>query len=348
MEDKEFREQYKKEFDAICASDGLKSAVKNLKPQKPRKVVTPFKATIGTVAAAIMIFAAVSDYSFEKDTSGVISETVVSTPLPEAKFASWGEDEAVQTSNQEDEQTQDVVEYKGTGNSLESVATTPEKKANKPATTAVPEKKTNKPVATVAAVERGNDKASQTKPTQNETIEHSESVTGEHQRVDDTNSVQSTEVNMVSSEQIEITGQETDAVIMPLNEDGPAPRSVGGEAYVPPTVEKWTLDRYYEYLGVNVSHKISGYYTGADSFEFEIGSDGVPLDDTAVLTFATADGTILNMTVSKHVLFDSTMSGTVSESGNGYNAYKISGGVYYNIYAVNTTKDALTQIIGSL
>ena len=86
MEDKEFRELYKKEFDGICASDGLKSAVKNLGPQKPRKVVTPFKATIGTVAAAIMIFAAVNDYSFEKDTSGVISETVVSTPLPKAEF----------------------------------------------------------------------------------------------------------------------------------------------------------------------------------------------------------------------------------------------------------------------
>lgn len=277
MEDKEFREQYKKEFDAICASDGLKSAVKNLKPQKPRKVVTPFKATIGTVAAAIMIFAAVSDYSFEKDTSGVISEKVVSTPLPETEFV--------------------IVEKKPEGKTTESPQTT------------------QKPVKANEAV-----------------IPPSVNVAEDSKTVQ----TQSPEIN------------EADTGIMPLNEDGPAPRMIGGDEYVAPTVGKWTLEQYYEYLGVNISQKIPGQYTGSDTFEFEIGTDGIPLDDTAVLNFITANGTTLRVTVSKHVLFDSAVSGTVSEAGNGYNAYKISGGVYYNIYAVNTTKDALTQIIGSL
>ncbi|MBR0359582.1 MAG: hypothetical protein IIX21_00525 [Clostridia bacterium] len=277
MEDKEFREQYKKEFDAICASDGLKSAVKNLKPQKPRKVVTPFKATIGTVAAAIMIFAAVSDYSFEKDTSGVISEKVVSTPLPETEFV--------------------IVEKKPEGKTTESPQTT------------------QKPVKANEAV-----------------IPPSVNVAEDSKTVQ----TQSPEIN------------EADTGIMPLNEDGPAPRMIGGDEYVAPTVGKWTLEQYYEYLGVNISQKIPGQYTGSDTFEFEIGTDGIPLDDTAVLNFITANGTTLRVTVSKHVLFDSAVSGTVSEAGNGYNAYKISGGVYYNIYAVNTTKDALTQIISSL
>lgn len=277
MEDKEFREQYKKEFDAICASDGLKSAVKNLKPQKPRKVVTPFKATIGTVAAAIMIFAAVSDYSFEKDTSGVISEKVVSTPLPETEFV--------------------IVEKKPEGKTTESPQTT------------------QKPVKANEAV-----------------IPPSVNVAEDSKTVQ----TQSPEIN------------EADTGIMPLNEDGPAPRMIGGDEYVAPTVGKWTLEQYYEYLGVNISQKIPGQYTGSDTFEFEIGTDGIPLDDTAVLNFITANGTTLRVTVSKHVLFDSAVSGTVSEAGNGYNAYKISGGVYYNIYAVNTTKDVLTQIISSL
>lgn len=277
MEDKEFREQYKKEFDAICASDGLKSAVKNLKPQKPRNVVTPFKATIGTVAAAIMIFAAVSDYSFEKDTSGVISEKVVSTPLPETEFV--------------------IVEKKPEGKTTESPQTT------------------QKPVKANEAV-----------------IPPSVNVAEDSKTVQ----TQSPEIN------------EADTGIMPLNEDGPAPRMIGGDEYVAPTVGKWTLEQYYEYLGVNISQKIPGQYTGSDTFEFEIGTDGIPLDDTAVLNFITANGTTLRVTVSKHVLFDSAVSGTVSEAGNGYNAYKISGGVYYNIYAVNTTKDALTQIISSL
>lgn len=175
MEDKEFREQYKKEFDAICASDGLKSAVKNLKPQKPRKVVTPFKATIGTVAAAIMIFAAVSDYSFEKDTSGVISEKVVSTPLPETEFV--------------------IVEKKPEGKTTESPQTT------------------QKPVKANEAV-----------------IPPSVNVAEDSKTVQ----TQSPEIN------------EADTGIMPLNEDGPAPRMIGGDEYVAPTVGKWTLEQYYE------------------------------------------------------------------------------------------------------
>ena len=277
MEDKEFREQYKKEFDAICASDGLKSAVKNLKPQKPRKVVTPFKATIGTVAAAIMIFAAVSDYSFEKDTSGVISEKVVSTPLPETEFV--------------------IVEKKPEGKTTESPQTT------------------QKPVKANEAV-----------------IPPSVNVAEDSKTVQ----TQSPEIN------------EADTGIMPLNEDGPAPRMIGGDEYVAPTVGKWTLEQYYEYLGVNISQKIPGQYTGSDTFEFDIGTDGIPLDDTAVLNFITANGTTLRVTVSKHVLFDSAVSGTVSEAGNGYNAYKISGGVYYNVYALNTTKAEVEQIIKSI
>ncbi len=277
MEDKEFRELYKKEFDGICASDELKSAVRNLTPQKPRRVVTPFKATIGTVAAAIMIFAAVSDYSFEKDTSGVISETIVSTPLPKAEFV--------------------VVEKKPVSKATEAPKTNQEPI------------KPNKAVTATPPAEAEETKTAQT---------------------------QSPEVG------------ETNNEIMPLNEIGPEPRMLGGDEYMMPTVEKWTLGQYYEYLGVNVSQKISGQYTGSDMFEFELGSDGIPLDDTAVLNFVTADGATLRITVSKHVLFDSAMSGVVSEAGNGYNAYKISGGVYYNIYAVNTTKDAVMQIISSI
>ena len=277
MEDKEFRELYKKEFDGICASDGLKSAVKNLGPQKPRKVVTPFKATIGTVAAAIMIFAAVNDYSFEKDTSGVISETVVSTPLPKAEFV--------------------IVEKKHA-----------KKTTDTPMVTQEPIK-VNEAVATPSVTAAEETKTAET---------------------------QSPEVN------------EADAGIMSLNEEGPAPRMIGEDEYVPPVVENWSLSQYYEYLGVNVSQKIPGQYTGPDAFEFELGTDGIPLDDTAVLNFITANGTTLRITVSKHVLFDSAMSGTVLEAGSGYNAYKISGGVYYNVYALNTTKAEVEQIINSI
>ncbi len=87
MDDKKFTEEYRRTFDGVRASDELRRAVLDAKPSRRRThVVSPFKATLGTVAAAIMIFAAVNEYKFEPDTSGVISETVVTTETPRAEF----------------------------------------------------------------------------------------------------------------------------------------------------------------------------------------------------------------------------------------------------------------------
>lgn len=273
MEDKEFKEQYKKAFDSICASEALKANVKNMSPRSRRHVITPFKATIGTVAAAVMIFAAVGDYSFDKDTSGVISETVVSTQLPEAQF--------------------EIVEKKPG-----KVSPTP---------------KTQKDMAVVVTP------APVTKAV-------SEPAKAE-----------------IPAEEIPTVDNEPAS----FSVDGPSPRSIGDE-YVPPAVEKWTLGKYYEYLGTDVSQKIAGVYTGAGEFEFEVGQDGLPLDDTAVLNFAMSSGAMVRITVSKLVLFDASLSGTVTEAGSGYNAYKVSNGVYYNLYATNTTKDSVTELINNL
>lgn len=277
LEDKEFKALYKKDFDSICASNELKNAVKNLKPQKPRRVVTPFKAALGTVAAAVMIFAAVHDYSFEKDTSGVISETVVSTELPEAQF--------------------EIVEKEQSKPYATANATQKPKAVNAVTVTPAP---TKMPVVTPAATQ------GVAEPENNET-----------------------------------------AGVMSLRDNEPSLGRAGGE-YIPPSVEMWTVEQYYAYLGTNVSQKIAGRYTGAQTLEFEVGSDGVPLDDTAVLNFTANSGASIRATVSKHVLFDAALSGTVTDAGNGYNAYKVSGGVYYNIYATNTTRDEVIALINNL
>lgn len=295
MEDKEFKAQYKKEFDNIHASDELKNAVKNLNPKRTRRGVTPFKATIGTVAAAIMIFAAVHEYNFNTDTSGVISETVVSTHMPEAQF------EIVEKGKT------DMVPDNG-----EDKATTTQKP--KPA---------DEPTATAESVP-------QLIPAPVTTQMPAQYFTPAP----------------VSEPDVKTANE--DAGIMPMDEDGPSPRSLGGEAYALPRVRMWTVEQYYEYLGVNVSNKITGKYTGAQSFEFEVGSDGVPLDDTAVLNFLTNSGASVRVNVSKHVLFDASLSGTVTEAGGGYNAYKVSNGVYYNIYVTNTTQDEVVSIVNSL
>lgn len=300
MEDKEFREQYKKEFDSVCASDELRNAVMNLKPQKPRRVLTPFKATIGTVAAAIMIFAAVHDYNFKTDTSGVISEKVVSTPLPYAQFEIVEKKKPTSESTDAND-TPNSAPTQGPKSASETTVTP----TQAPAATKAPQS-TAKPV-----------EAQPTAVMSEPTSEAAEATAGE------------------------------DSGIAPFSAGGPSPRS-GGGGYTPPTIEMWSVDRYYEYLGTNVSQKISGRYTGAQSMEFEIGSDGLPLDDIAVLNFATNSGASVRVTVSKHTIFDSALSGTVSEAGGGYNGYKINNGVYYNIFVTNSTYNEVVSIVNSL
>lgn len=294
MNDKEFRAQYKKDFDTICASDELKSAVMNIKPQKTRRVITPLKATIGTAAAAIMIFAAVHDYSFRTDTSGVISETVVSTPLPNAEFVIVEKKKPTSADTPQN----DVA------------ATQMPTKAEVPA--ADKPKQTSVPVATQKPVE----------------VSVTQAPSG---------------AVVASEENLDNSG------VAVLVEEEPTHSRSGGSTYALRTSAVWTVSEYYEYLGVDVSQKIAGSYTGAQSFEFELGSNGLPIDDTEVLNFITNSGASVRMTVSKQVpLFGSALSGTIEEAGSGYNAYKISNGVYYNIYVTNTTHDEVTSIINAL
>lgn len=274
MEDRDFLKEYKREFDSIHASDELKSAVKNLKPQKPRHVITPFKAVIGTVAAAFMIFAAVHEYSFETNTSGVISETVVSTQLPEAQFEII--EKKPQTEQTEEKKTEPTQVQKAE-NAVSVATSKPTQKAiSTPVPTAIPTEDTNVAVSNVE----------------------------------------------VSS------------------------YNLGGRSM--PVYEKWTVPQYYEYLGVNVAEKLGAKYVGTDTIEFETDSDGLPIDDTAVLMFLTNNGGSIRVTVSKHSLFDTSLSGTVTEAGNGLNGYKAGGGVYYNIYASGVTQDELVTIINNL
>ena len=104
MDEKKLISEYKAVFDDIHASDSLREAVRDIKPSRHKiHVITPFKAAIGTVAAAVMIFAAVHEYSFETDTSGVISETIVPSQIPQTEFVAI--DTQTQTPEIEPENT---------------------------------------------------------------------------------------------------------------------------------------------------------------------------------------------------------------------------------------------------
>lgn len=86
--DNNFEQEYRKAMDEVRASDALRNNVLNQKPHI--RAVTPFKATLATVAAAVMIVIVAHDYAFKPDPDGVISETVVSTessPMPQTEFS---------------------------------------------------------------------------------------------------------------------------------------------------------------------------------------------------------------------------------------------------------------------
>lgn len=75
MEDQEFRKAYKELFDGIKASDELKNRV--LAGKRKKYDARPVIAAIGTIAAAVAIFAAVRGYDFTHSDDGIITETAI-------------------------------------------------------------------------------------------------------------------------------------------------------------------------------------------------------------------------------------------------------------------------------
>lgn len=250
MEEKEFKSQYKKDFDGILASESLRNSVKNLTPRRQRHTITPFKATIGTVAAAVMIFAAVHEYRFEQNSDGVISETVVTTPMPEAQFG--------------------VAEQSPTEKTKEAVAVKPTETVKKKVETTKKTQATNPPQAPVVAA---------------------------------TPTPQSTPIDV--DEPAAVT-QQSDAV----NDNDMSVASFYAEE--PPMVRS---------VGANTT-------------------------ETSYLT--TPSGGNVAVKKSDDELFDPSLSGTVVAVGEDYQGYKVSGDIYYEVYAVNATYDEVVEIVNGL
>ena len=70
MDERKIRNEYKRVFDEIHASDELRKRILEQKPQK--RSVKPIINTVSSVAAALMIFTAVGDYSFKTDNLTII------------------------------------------------------------------------------------------------------------------------------------------------------------------------------------------------------------------------------------------------------------------------------------
>lgn len=288
MEENKLEKKYREIFDNVNASDDLREKVLNLKPQK--RAVTPFKAVIGSVAAAVMVFCAVHEYTFEPDTDGVISETAVSTQIPKSEIAP-----AVVTKEATRETTKEV--------------------APKTKTTAKPvqSEQVSVPVAVSEETEKTVEPPKTTSSTEDEGI-------------------------MVYSEEAD-----SEKKVLPRSGGGVQTYATRGN-----TTEVWEINRYFDYIGTDITTKIDGSYTGPEAFEFEMGEDGAPLDDTTVFTFICKNGGTVRITVSKQSLFDNNKNNVVTAAGIGYNGYKVSNGVYYMVYTTGLTEretSAITDIL---
>lgn len=76
MDEREFKNEYKRVFDDIHASAELLEKIKTQKQTK--RNLKPYIAAAASAAAAFMIFAAVHDYDFNSNDDGVINETRIS------------------------------------------------------------------------------------------------------------------------------------------------------------------------------------------------------------------------------------------------------------------------------
>lgn len=104
MDEREFKNEYKRVFDDIHASAELLEKIKTQKQTK--RNLKPYIAAAASAAAAFMIFAAVHNYDFNSNDDGVINETRISEtekPTATEKTKSQAEQEkSVEKDNAKD------------------------------------------------------------------------------------------------------------------------------------------------------------------------------------------------------------------------------------------------------
>lgn len=107
MDERDMRSEYKRIFDGIHASDELRRRILEQKPKK--RSIRPYIAAASSVAAGVMIFAAVYNYDFNSGSDGVISETAVTeTERPAAARTDGGERSAAGQEQKADEAGADI------------------------------------------------------------------------------------------------------------------------------------------------------------------------------------------------------------------------------------------------
>ena len=317
MDERKIRSEYKELFDSIHASEELRRRVLTQKPKK--RSIKPVINIAGSVAAAVMIFSAVGNYTFETDRSGVIRETFVSqTERPD--MAARSTDAIVADTAKAESTAEPGGATVPTANSVPT-----EKPTVKP--TAMPKTESKRGSASgvndtpsYSGSARGDSAATRNSSSQKQTYSETEGgsitfeIEADQKAYEAQTAAPESEANAGGNS--EVAGNTEDS----SRETGEAPvlrgaRSIGSAALrmnsgsvlsaIPQSVstmsaseyagdgiyhqEEWDNNRYFDYIGIDLLGKIvlpaDVGYIGDDTAYLMVDQEGVPQNDTRIFAF---------------------------------------------------------------
>lgn len=319
MNNEEFSDEYKRIFDEIKASDSLKAKV--LAQKSKRRSIKPAVAAMSTAAAALVIFAAVQNYSFDRDDSGVIRETVVSgTQSPAASaqpYVNEPEQSAVKTEREPTvttaPRTKTTADYKK--EAVRSISTLPPVKSQR-SIEGSKEIQTSVPRAEIKTTETPKaESATEYAAPQPEIME---------------NSIRSVHQTVMSDSGAAALNKASGNTVLRMNSRSALDSILSGGTRLKAAAafvnakeeeyeteyhtEKWDNEKYFDYLGIDIINDIQlpedMKYEGDDECYFSVDDNGIPKNDTRIFAFSGDDGRYASILTSK----DSSIVDSVLDS----------------------------------
>lgn len=347
MEDKKFRGAYKDLFDGIRAGDELKARV--LAGKRKKHNAGPAIAAIGTIAAAVAIFAAVRGYDFSHRDDGVITETAVTeTAVPQKNFHAPAE------QSPEKPDAQAAVDTEQPASAAEAAVDT-----EQPASAAQAAKKTTEDYMrealegmNTAAPAEAQSVHGRTQSTQQYTesapevtaapkvtaapeqktvpqetngninaTEEEQDVPAAKPRMKEQSSV-TADAEAEDTEKSIVIPFPTGSVTLRMNSSSvleelmyeAVPASEEADISEVYHTEKWDNQRYFDYLGIDIinSLKIGDdmKYAGDDMYYFTVDANGRLKNDTRIFTFKGSEGRLVSVITSRDTTFVDSVLGS--------------------------------------
>lgn len=354
LNEKELKEEYKRLFDDIHASPDLYDRI--MKKETSHSAFKPMLCGLSAVAAALVIFAAVHDYDFSPNTDGIISETAVQTDTS-------GQSEDTSATEQHEIGDDKFVpsHVPATDNANEQTA-----------------KKTSKPPHSAKSASHTEDaRSSQTSERiappdtpKTETVQppvSSPAAISDQDNISaDTTAVQEKSVSQKRTVRRKELFSVNPMSTKPTADPQSAAAVYSAGAKNAPVMEEWDNNRYFDYIGTDILNDVvyseDLEYIGESTRYFEIGSNGVPVDDTASFDFIGNDERFVQITTTKDLTYCtsvisdtnvalSNINGTeaaVFADNNDYSAFMIHGDTSYLLNTTAITEEEICNMLTSI